>query len=359
MSDIIFNHVVTSEKGHYISKKEEMNMRPLSRILVFIATLLLPIAYFTPIWFIQLWAPQYPEGLEMQIWINRLSGDVTIINGLNHYIGMANIEEAMFPELKFLTYVLAGIIALGVVTVIANKKWLLNLFTFILIAFALAAMVDMYLWGYKYGHNLNPHAAIKIEGESYQPPLIGYKQLLNFLALSAPDKGGIALFGAGLLAIVAWIYQLIRDRKVKRRLVNQLSLVLFSLLLPSCSPGSDKINYGVDDCDNCGMKLMDNKFGALLVNDKGKSFSFDDLNCMATYLKENSAVTFNKKLVADFSVPGTLVEAEKAVYLKSEEIKSPMGSGIAAFAIPDSLRSIVNEIEGKTLNWQEVQNNTE
>ncbi len=360
MADIMLNHVVTRQKGHYTSKTESMKMQPVSRILVLIATLLLPIAFFTAIWKIHLWAPQYPEGLEMQIWIDRLTGDITIINGLNHYIGMANIEESMFPELKFLQYILYGIIALGLITFIANKRWLLNLFTFVLIAFAIAAMVDMYIWGYKYGHNLNPHAAIKIEGESYQPPLIGYKQLLNFLALSAPAAGGYALFGSGLLAIVAWLYQMIRDRKVKRRLVNHLPLVLFSILIPSCQPGSDKITYGADDCFHCGMKLVDPKFGCMLVTEKGKTFKFDDINCMFNYQKENkTTVPYRDVLVTDFSNPGTLVDAKKSFYLKSEEIKSPMGSHIAAFSVNDSLLRISSIMPGETLTWAQLETNSE
>ena len=52
-----------------------------------------------------MWAPQYPEGLEMKIWINNLTGDVKIISALNHYIGMKHIEVSMFPEFKYMVYI--------------------------------------------------------------------------------------------------------------------------------------------------------------------------------------------------------------------------------------------------------------
>ena len=65
--------------------------------------------------------------------------------------------------------------------------------------FVILAGVDFYRWNYEYGHNLDPNAAIKVPGMAYQPPLIGYKQLLNFGAYSIPDTGGWMLVGAGVL----------------------------------------------------------------------------------------------------------------------------------------------------------------
>jgi copper chaperone NosL len=73
---------------------------------------------------------------------------------------------------------------------LANKRFLLWTFVGLLTATGIAALVDFYLWGYDYGHNLDPTAAIVVPGMSYQPPLIGTKQLLNFTAFSGPDIGG-------------------------------------------------------------------------------------------------------------------------------------------------------------------------
>jgi hypothetical protein len=56
-------------------------------------------------------------------------------------------------------------------------------------------MIDFWLWEYDYGHNLNPNAPIIVPGMSYQPPLLGFKQLLNFGAYSYPDVGGWIMFG--------------------------------------------------------------------------------------------------------------------------------------------------------------------
>jgi copper chaperone NosL len=340
---------------HFERTEMRNKMSKLSRWLVLLATLLLPIAYFTPIWKIQLWAPQYPEGLQMQIWIDKLSGDVNTINGLNHYIGMAFIEEEMFPELKFLKYIVGGIIAFGIITFLVNKPALLKIFTLLLVLFAVAAMADMYIWGYKYGHNLDPHAAIKIEGESYQPPLIGYKQLLNFLAFSFPDNGGIALFASGLIALFATVYHWLKNRK-KKVAVSALGLLLLFGFI-SCKPEAPKLNFNKDDCDYCGMKLMDDRYGCLFVTPKGKAYRFDDINCMLNFYIENATITPEQQMVIDFSSPGKLIDATTAVYLKNEELKSPMGGNAAAFAVQDSANRYHGLLGGSIINWKKIQDN--
>lgn len=153
-----------------------------------------------------MWAPQYPEWLHMKIWLNKITGDVDIINGLNHYIGMKHIKVEMFPEFKIMPYLLAALIAFGLLTAALAKRGLVITFLFLLLLAGTAGLVDFYLWGYDYGHNLDPTAAIKVPGMSYQPPLIGSKELLNFIAYSAPDWGGIALGTAGVLVIIALWY---------------------------------------------------------------------------------------------------------------------------------------------------------
>lgn len=181
-------------------------MKPVSRLIVGIAALSLVSAYFLPLWQILMWAPQYPEGLEMKIWINTLSGDVKIISALNHYIGMKTIEVGMFPEFGYMIYIVGFIIAIGLMTAAVGKRFMLWIFFGLMMAAAAAALLDFYLWGYDYGHNLNPDAPIKIEGMAYQPPLIGTKVLLNFTAFSGPDIGGWIFLVAGVaLIVVSWI----------------------------------------------------------------------------------------------------------------------------------------------------------
>jgi len=180
----------------------------ISRTVVIIASLLMIAAYFVPLWQILMWAPQYPEWLTMKIWINNITGDVKIINALNHYIGMKLIELDMFPEFKYMVYLLGGMIGFGVLTGIVAKRWMLWTYFGLLVSAGIAALIDFYLWGYDYGHNLNPTAAIQVPGMTYQPPLIGTKQLLNFTAYSGPDTGGWIFVVTGVSVMITLYLEL-------------------------------------------------------------------------------------------------------------------------------------------------------
>jgi copper chaperone NosL len=182
-----------------------------TRIIIAIASLAMISAYYVPLWQILMWAPQYPEGLEMKIWIDNLSGDVKIISALNHYIGMKHIEVSMFPEFKYMIYIVGALIGFGLLTSLVNRRFMLVAFGSLIIASGVAALVDFYLWGYDYGHNLDPTAPIVVPGMAYQPPVIGTKQLLNFTAFSGPDIGGwiflvIGITVIGLLALEIFKY---------------------------------------------------------------------------------------------------------------------------------------------------------
>ncbi len=194
--------------GPYLKNEIMKTLKPITRSIVALSAVLMVSAYFVPLWQILMWAPQYPEGLEMKIWINTLSGDVKIISALNHYIGMKHIEVEMFPEFKYMIYIVGFLIGVGLLTTLVRKRFFLVTYCALLIASGIGALVDFYLWGYDYGHNLDPTAPIVVPGMSYQPPLIGTKQLLNFTAFSGPDIGGWIFMAAALLAIGALVYEL-------------------------------------------------------------------------------------------------------------------------------------------------------
>jgi copper chaperone NosL len=104
------------------------------------------------------------------------------------------------------------------------------------------------------------------------------------------------------------------------------------------------------------MTLMDNKFGGELVTKKGKVYKFDDLNCMVNFYNSGyeEPAEFAHKLVVNFAQPGELLEAEFAFYLKSEDVRSPMASGIAAFADEAAMNKMKKQLGGIYLSWQEV-----
>ena len=196
-------------------------MKTKSKIIIIIASLILVLTFFFPLWYIDLEAPQYPEGIGLEIWINKITGqkpnDLENINGLNHYIGMKTIVPDAIPELKLIPFIIIFLIVFGLVSAFTGKRLLVYLWIVLFIALAAVGLYDFYMWEYDYGHNLNPHAAIKIPGMAYQPPLIGSKMLLNFNAISMPDISFYILVFAILLAIIT----LVLDRKSnKEKTVN-------------------------------------------------------------------------------------------------------------------------------------------
>ena len=194
-----------------------MRLHPVSRVLLALAALALGINLVMPIWRIDLGAPQYPEGLYLQIFHDRFAGDIDKINGLNHYIGMAHIKNEMFPEFEIMRYAFYLLMAWGLVTALIGRRGVLLSWLFAIAAFIIWAVWDMYAWGYKYGHELDPRAAIKVEGMAYQPPLIGHKQLLNFDAWSTPDVGGWALFCSSAIAAIIFTLEWRRSHRAAQR----------------------------------------------------------------------------------------------------------------------------------------------
>jgi copper chaperone NosL len=339
-----------------------------SRIIIAIGSLALIIMFFVPAWSIYLIAPQYPEGLSMQIWLNQISGQVEIINGLNHYIGMKHIKAEMFPEFSFLVYILGFFILFGLAIAFTGSRKLLFIYLILSLIGGVAALVDFYMWGYKYGHDLDPSAAIKVPGLSYQPPLIGHKKLLNFDSYSYPDTGGWVVVGVTALFFIIWF---IEWRKQKKQMkmeqyksnpssVTNLSVPLLFIvfLFMGCNPQAETINLGKDQCAECKMTIVDPKFGAEILTKKGKAYKFDDTHCIAAFLERRGVELSNIYHVffVDYNGNNELVDVDSAEFVVSSRLKSPMG-GAAAFRNLAEAKKKSAEIEGsRVTNWATLYN---
>ena len=335
-----------------------------SRIIIAVGSLALIIMFFVPAWSIYLIAPQYPEGLSMQIWLHKISGQVEIINGLNHYIGMKHIDADMFPEFSFLPYVLVLFILFGLVIAITGSRKLLFSYLVLTVIAGVAALVDFYMWGYDYGHNLDQTAAIQVPGLSYQPPVIGHKKLLNFDAFSYPDTGGWILVAVTALFGVIWFLEWRKQKKQKQ--MNQSTkrasvAMTFAavLFMTACTPKAEKIAIGKDNCSECKMTIMDPKFGGELVTKKGKVYKFDDTHCIAAFLERRGIELsdIHKTLFVNYSNPQEFVEVKSAEFVVSSQFKSPMGGNAAAFKNKTDAEKKSEEMQGsKVTNWATLYN---
>ena len=189
-----------------------------SRLLVAGGAIILILTFFFPLWSIDLNAPQYPEGLGIRIWLNEITGlkpnDLQSINGLNHYIGMKVIDPDAIPELKIMPYIIVFMILFGLLNAYLKSKKLIYVWIIIFLVAGVIGMYDFYMWEYDYGHQLSPDAPIKVPGMSYQPPLIGSKQLLNINAVSLPSIGTFVILISILLNVMALYLE-------KRKLKNE------------------------------------------------------------------------------------------------------------------------------------------
>ena len=177
-----------------------------------VGTLLLGLLFFFPLWNITLEAPQYPDPIGMDIWINKITdsepGDIQNINLMNHYVGMKEIPEHM-KEFEIFPVVIIVMIVLGVIIGFTGNRKLFLTWFIVMALLGAAGIYDFYLWEYDYGHNLNPKAAIKFVDEAgnpmaYQPPLIGNEQILNFVARSWPMSGTYILVLSMLMSLLAF-----------------------------------------------------------------------------------------------------------------------------------------------------------
>lgn len=331
------------------------SMQISARIILAFCGVALIAVLFVPIWRIDLDAPQYPEGLRMLIYAKGLAGNVDIINGLNHYIGMKTLHSIDFIEFTVLPY-LIGIFAflfLGVAAV-GNRKLMFTLFV-LFVSFGVLAMVDFWRWEYNYGHNLNPEAAIIVPGMTYQPPLIGYKQLLNFGAYSVPDIGGWIFVSVGILFVVCIVLDMIAKKKRKSSpIVGAIMASLIMVFLMSCNTAPEKIKIGSDQCQFCKMSISDRRFGAEIITTKGKVLKFDEGHCMHQYLDAHVNTEVKTIYLSDFCGSNELIPKQKCRLLKSIDLKSPMGGNVAAFSIEDSIKSYAQKLNGTVISWEEM-----
>lgn len=328
------------------------------QVLLIICSIMLVAVLFKPIWKIELAAPQYPEGLAITINANGLGGDVAIINGLNHYIGMKTLHNEDFIEFKILPYIIVFFALFFLVVAITRKTKLMNILFFSFLSFGTIAMIDFWKWEYDYGHNLDPNAAIIVPGMAYQPPLIGYKQLLNFAAYSIPDIGGwvFIIVGTLLLSAVIIVHRSKAKAKKNNLTITLPIVVTLMLFTIGCSTGPEPIKTGTDSCHYCKMTITDNRYGAEIVTTKGKVFKYDDPYCLFAGIEDHTIDTKNIKNIyfTDFTSPHKLIKAEEAFYIKSTQLNAPMGGEVAVFSAIDSLKKIAPQLNGTEAPWSQI-----
>ena len=181
---------------------KDARQRRLVLVLVCVAIGVYIVSFFQPYWNFTLLAPQYPDGLSIQIGLDHLEGDVAEVNGLNHYIGMHSLDDAANWERSIAPYAVGLLcVSLLVFVLVPSRKYSwLALMPGLL--FPLGFIGDSFYWLYKFGNNLDPRAPINIK--PFTPTILGRGTVGQFETIAVPGVGFyLALLGFVLVA-VAW-----------------------------------------------------------------------------------------------------------------------------------------------------------
>jgi len=193
---------------HDLTEKLDSPLTALGRVLVLVAAILLPLSFMTPLWHMDFWAQQYPEGLELLIYSHALIGgddgnDLQEINVLNHYIGMKELKAEEFTELKWIPLVL------GAITVLTFRSVVVGTLGSVLDLLVISSYFGLFsLWSFwyklsAYGHDLDPRAAVQVD--PFTPPVFGHKMVGQFEVWSYPSPGAWLVVGFGVFLIAGFI----------------------------------------------------------------------------------------------------------------------------------------------------------
>jgi len=184
--------------------------RPLniaSRLVLLLAALAVAVSVLFPLWQLHLLAPQYAEGLRLDIYAWKIQGgglngnDLNEINNLNHYIGMKSIHQADFNEMQVMPFMF------GVFILLALRAAVLGLMRFVVDLFMVASWFGVFSIGsfyyrlWQYGHQLDPKAPMQVK--PFTPLIFGTQQIANFTQSSYPQLGTYLLWVFMVLLLLA------------------------------------------------------------------------------------------------------------------------------------------------------------
>ncbi len=198
--------------------EHEQRQFHLPNVLLGIAAVLLLASIFLPYWKMTLKAPQYPGGLSVEVFVNRMTGDVDEIDGLNHYIGMRPLGEAAQLERAVSMVAVAILVLLVLAAIFVHSPWA-ALLALPAILWPFIFIADMYYWMRHFGLNLDPTAPLSSSIEPFVPPILGSGFVGQFETVASFQIGLWMAFLAVALILAGLYYQ----RRAYKPLVEQVA----------------------------------------------------------------------------------------------------------------------------------------
>jgi hypothetical protein len=172
--------------------------------LLMLGAMLQVVSIFLPYWQLVLHAPQYPKGLTVQLYVNRLAGDVKEIDGLNHYIGMRPLGEGgeLERSVAVIAIVTLALLLFAAVFIHNRSAALLALPA---VAYPLIFLADLFFWLYRFGHELDPKAALSSSIKPFTPTILGQGVVGQFSTVASVQEG-FYLAALGSLVVLMGLY---------------------------------------------------------------------------------------------------------------------------------------------------------
>lgn len=171
------------------------------------AAILLVISILQPYWQLTLHAPQYPKGLTVTAYVNRLEGDVAEIDGLNHYIGMRPLNEAAILERTISSYGIVVLALLILAAVYIHNRWA-ALMALPALLLPMVFLLDLQYWLANFGQNLDPTAPLSSSIKPFVPPVLGEGKIAQFRTVAEPETGLWLAVAASLVILIGlWFHR--------------------------------------------------------------------------------------------------------------------------------------------------------
>ena len=184
--------------------------KPIIRLLALGASVAFGLAMFLKLWVMTLISTFYYDGLHLNVYASKVTGDLSELNILNHYIGMMNIDNSL-PELQWIPWVFRIIVLLCLIIAIWPSRLIVTGGIILIFVGLVITAGDFYYRLYEYGHNFDPSAAIKVP--VFTPKIIGDYTLANFSVTTGFGVGGYLTILGAILLIAAFVYNL-KSQKV-------------------------------------------------------------------------------------------------------------------------------------------------
>lgn len=177
-----------------------------SAILMF-AALLMMVSIFMPYWRMTMFAPQYPKGLKVDVYINHLAGDVREIDALNHYLGMPPLDEGGQLERSISVYAVLAFGFLLIAGVFIGNQWA-GILALPTVLFPAVFISDLWLILYKYGHSIDPKSALGSAIKPFTPPVLGPGKVGQFGTIASFEPGMFLAIAAVLVVLIGlWFHR--------------------------------------------------------------------------------------------------------------------------------------------------------